>query len=164
MATATTPQRVWLSSRREVAPTVVGLIARSRRMIRIADIDLSAFALEALAVCQALERFLLSHYQAHVRLLADSNVWSEQRGARLHLLQRRFSHALEIRIAAVDDPVGDDSYLLGDDSDMLSLRPTAHAIGDLWRNNSPHVQPWAMAFERRWHAASHSLPATPLGL
>jgi len=143
---------------------VVGLIARARRMIRIADIDLSGFALGALPVCQALERFLLSHYQAHVRLLADSNVWNEKHGARLHLLQRRFSHALEIRIAAVDDPVGEDSYLLVDDSDMLSLCPTAHAIGDLWRNNSPHAQPWATAFERRWHAASHSLPATPLGL
>ncbi len=163
-ATTSTPQRVWLSSRREVAPMVVALISRAQRMIRIADVDLSPFALAAMPVCEALARFLISHYQGRVRLLADSNSWNERHGARLQVLQRRFSHSLEVRIAAVDDPVGDDSYLLADDGDMLSLRPTARALGDLWRNNAPHAQPWAMAFERRWHAASHSLPATPLGL
>jgi hypothetical protein len=126
--------------------------------------DLSPFDLSAAAAVERIERFLLAHRSARVRLLLDDVSWLESDASRLKLLHRHFSHAIEMRVASEDDPVGDDGCLMADTQHLLLLAPSAQGIGDVWLNNEPHVQPWAATFDRRWEAAAHNLPVAPLGL
>ena len=46
----------------------------------------------------------------------------------------------------------------------LELRATRTTSGALWLHHKPHAQPLIAAFDRRWNAAGHNLPASPLGL
>jgi hypothetical protein len=160
----TVPERALITSRAETHEAVLIALGIARRSVRGLHRDLSVFDLGSVVAEASLHRLLLSHRLARVQLLVDDVVWLETRAPRLRALQRLFPHALELRVAAEDDPVGDDACLLVDDHVALQLRPTASARGDLWLNNKPHAQPLAAAFERRWNAGGHNLAVMPLGL
>ena len=108
------------------------------------------FNLSSIDATEALSRLLLGSRNARVRLLVDDPAWLDTGAARLRLLQQRFPHALELRVASQDDPVGDDAQVLADDHAALELRPTPAARGDLWLHNKPHAQTRIAAFDRRW--------------
>ncbi|MGZ8256005.1 MAG: DUF7931 domain-containing protein [Burkholderiaceae bacterium] len=158
------PQRVLITSRAELHQAVALAVRVSRRTLRFLHRDLSVFDLSSIEATEAISRLLLADRNARVRLLADDPAWLDTQAARLRLLHRRFPHALELRVASRDDPVGDDAHALGDDHATLDLRPTPTARGDIWLHNKPHAQPRIAAFDRRWEAASHNLPVSPLGL
>jgi hypothetical protein len=158
------PQRALVSSRAETHEAVLLAIRSATRTLRCLHLDLSLFDLASPEAIERMAALLLAHRSARVRLLVDDATWLDMRAARLRALQQRFPHALELRIAAHDDPVGDDAYLLADDGVALDMKPTAQARGDLWLNNKPHAQPLIAAFDRRWEAAAHNLPVVPLGL
>lgn len=158
------PQRVLIDSREELHQAVGLAIRATRRTLRILHRDLAVFDLASIASIEALERLLLAARSARVRLLADDPRWLEAGAARLRRLQQRFPHALEMRIASEDDPVGDEAAVLADDHLALELRPTLATQGDLRIHNKPHAQPLIAAFDRRWDAAAHNLPVSPLGL
>ena len=164
MLTRGTPERALITSRAETHEAVLIALGVAERTIRCLHRDLALFDLGSVAVEERLHRLLLSHRSARVRLLVDEAAWLESRAPRLRALQRQFPHALEMRVAASDDPVGDDACLLADDHAALDLKPTSVARGDLWVHNKPHVQPLAAAFERRWNASGHNLAVVPLGL
>lgn len=158
------PQRVLITSREELHQAVAVALRVARRTLRVLHRDLSVFDLSSIDATEAISRLLLGDRLARVRMLVDDPAWLDTRAARLRLLQQRFPHALELRAASPDDPVGDDALVLGDDHATLDLRPTPVARGDLWLHNKPHAQPSIAAFDRRWEAASHNLPVSPLGL
>jgi hypothetical protein len=158
------PQRALITSRTETHEAVRIALGLARRDVRCLHHDLSVFDLGSVAVEGSLHRLLISHRSSRVRLLVDDADWLDTRAPRLRALQRAFPHALEIRLASTDDPVGDDACLLVDDQIALQLKPTASARGDLWLHNKPHVQPLAAAFERRWECGGHNLAVVPLGL
>lgn len=158
------PQRALITSRAETREAVLIALAAAHRVVRCLHRDLSVFELSSVAVTDALQRVLLTDRSARVRLLVDDTSWLDQRAARLRLLQQRFPHALEMRAASVDDPVGDDSAILVDSAAALRLEATPLARGDLWLNNAPHAQPMIAHFDRRWEAGAHNLPVMPLGL
>lgn len=158
------PQRVLINSREELHQAVGVAIRASRRTLRVLHRDLAVFNLASLDAIEGLGRLLLGSRSARVRLLVDDAHWLETGAARLRLLQQRFPHALEMRVASPDDPVGDDAGMLADDHLALELRPTAAARGDLWIHNKPHAQPLIAAFDRRWEAGAHNLAVIPLGL
>lgn len=158
------PQRVLITSRAELRDAVGVAIRVSRRTLRFMHRDLSVFDVGSVDVTEALAQLLLGHRSARVRMLVDDPAWLETRVARLRLLQQRFPHALELRVASVDDPVGDDACVLADDHAALDLRPTTTARGDLWLHNQPHAQPRIAAFDRRWEAGAHNMAVFPLGL
>lgn len=158
------PQRVLITSRKELHQAVDVAIRVARRTLRFLHRDMAVFDLSTTDATVALSRLLLADRNARVRVLVDDPAWLETRAARLRLLQQRFPHALELRVASQDDPVGDDAHALADDHAALDLRPTPTAEGDLWLHNKPHAQPRIAAFDRRWDAAAHNLPVAPLGL
>jgi hypothetical protein len=158
------PQRVLITSREELRQAVEVAIRTSRRTLRILHRDLTVFDLSSVDATEGLRRLLLGSRGARVRLLVDDPHWLEAGAARLRLLQQRFPHALEMRAASPDDPVGDDAGILADDHLALELRPTATARGHLWIHNKPHAQPLIAAFDRRWDAGAHNLAVVPLGL
>lgn len=158
------PQRVLITSRGELHDAVLVAIQVGRRTLRFLHRDLSAFDVASVDATEALTRLLLGHRNARVRMLVDDPVWLDTRAARLRLLQQRFPHALELRVASTDDPVGDEACVLADDHAALDLRPTPTARGDLWLHNKPHAQPLIAAFDRRWDAGAHNLAVFPLGL
>ncbi len=158
------PERALITSRAETHEGVLIALGVAERTIRCLHRDLALFDLGSVAAQERLQRLLLSHRSARVRLLVDDATWLESQAPRLRALQRRFPHALEMRVAAADDPVGDDAVLLADDHAVLELKPTIVARGDLWLHNKPHAQPLAAAFERRWNAGGHNLAVVPLGL
>lgn len=158
------PQRVLITSQDELHESVWIALRLARRKVRCLQRDLSVFELASLAATEALTQLLLGHRNARVRLLVDDPAWLETRAARLRLLQQRFPHALELRVASADDPVGDDACVLADDHAALQLSPTPTARGDLWVRNKPHAQPLIAAFDRRWDAGAHNLAVVPLGL
>lgn len=158
------PQRVLITSRAELHQAVGVAVRIARRTLRCMHRDLSVFDLSSIDATEAISHLLLADRNARVRMLADDPAWLDTRAARLRLLQRRFPHALELRVASQDDPVGDDAQVLADEHATLDLRPTPTARGDLWLHNKPHAQPRIAAFDRRWEAASHNLPISPLGL
>ncbi|HET9023680.1 MAG TPA: hypothetical protein VFN64_03850 [Burkholderiaceae bacterium] len=159
-----TPQRVLIASRDELYEAVRVALRVGTRSVRVLHRDLSVFDLTSPEVIEALRRMVLGHRSARVRMLVDDAAWLESRAARLRLLQRRFAHALELRVASTEDPVGDDAWVLVDDHVSLELRPTSTASGNLWLHHKPHAQPLLAAFDRRWAAAGHNLPVSPLGL
>ena len=158
------PQRTLITSRAETQAAVVQAIESATRRVLCIHSDLSIFDLARTEVVGLMSKFLLAHRSARVRLLVDDAVWLDTRAARLRALQLRFPLALEMRVASLDDPVGDDATLIADDATVLDMKPTAQARGDLWLNNKPHAQPLIAAFARRWEAAAHNLPVVPLGL
>jgi hypothetical protein len=158
------PQRALITSRAETVEATLLALALARRTVRCQQRDLSPFDLAGRAAEGELRRLLLAHRQARVRLLVDDATWLETRAPRLRALQRQFSHALELRVAAADDPVGDDAVLLVDDHIALELKPSATARGDVWLHHPARVQPLAAAFDRRWESGGHNLAVAPLGL
>jgi hypothetical protein len=158
------PQRALITSREELHAAVLVALRVAKRSVRVLHRDMSVFGLSALESSDALLQLLLGHRAACVRLLVDDASWLETRAPRLRLLQRRFPHALELRVASTGDPVGDDAVLLADDHTTLELKPTPAPTGDLWLHHRPHAQPRLSSFERRWEAGGHNLPVAPLGL
>ena len=158
------PQRTLITSRAETQAAVLRTIEAATRRVLCLHSDLSIFDLSRTEVADLLAKFLLAHRSARARLLVDDSIWLDTRAARLRALQRRFPLALEMRVASLDDPVGDDAMLIADDATVLNMQPTPQARGDLWLNNKPHAQPLIAAFDRRWERAAHNLPVVPLGL
>lgn len=158
------PQRALVTSRAETHDAVLIAIRAATRMLRGLQRDLALFDLTSVESTERMAAVLLAHRSARIRLLVDDPTWLDMHAARLRALQQRFPHALELRVASIDDPVGDDASLIADDAVVLDMKPTSHARGDLWLNNKPHAQPLISAFDRRWEAAAHNLPVAPLGL
>jgi hypothetical protein len=158
------PQRVLIGSRAELEAALLLLIGRARRQLRIAAADLSALSLGNLQPVTAMRTALLAHPGNRIHLLVDDMTWLDTRAPRLRGLQRDFPHALLIRCADSQDPVGHDVVAIGDDRDALRLQPTVGVVGELWCHHSPFAQPLLAEFDRRWEHASHNQPAQPLGL
>jgi hypothetical protein len=158
------PQRLLISSRAELEAAVSLLIGRARRQLRFAAADLSVLALADVRPVAALRAVLLAHPGNRVHLLVDDMGWLDTRAPRLRALQRDFSHALLIRCADPQDPVGQDIVGLGDEIDALRLQPTVGIVGEMWCHHGPFAQPLISEFDRRWEHASHNLPSQPLGL
>jgi hypothetical protein len=158
------PQRVLIGSRAELEAALLLLIGRARRQLRIAAADLSVLSLGNLQPVTAMRTALLAHPGNRIHLLVDDMTWLDTRAPRLRGLQRDFPHALLIRCADSQDPVGHDVVAIGDDRDALRLQPTVGVVGELWCHHSPFAQPLLAEFDRRWEHASHNQPAQPLGL
>lgn len=158
------PQRTLITSRAETQAAVLQAIKVATRQLLCLHSDLSMFDLSRSEIVDLLAKFLHAHRGARIRLLVDDASWLDTGAARLRALQRQYPLALEMRVASLDDPVGDDATLIADDAHVLDMRPTTQARGDLWLNHKPHAQPLVAAFNRRWDAASHNMPVVPLGL
>ena len=158
------PQRMLIGSRADLQAALLHLIGRARRQLRFAAADLSALALGDERPATALREMLLGRPGNRIRLLVDDMAWLDARAPRLRSLQRDFSHALLIRCADVQDPVGHEVVAIGDDADALRLQPTVGIVGELWCHHGPFAQPLASEFDRRWEHASHDQPSQPLGL
>jgi hypothetical protein len=158
------PQRVVLQSRADIAHAVLGVLRRARRELCCLHHDLSPFELAQPATVNALYAFLHHSRMARLRVLVDETDWLDTHAARLRSLHRQLAHAIEMRRAIADDPVGEDAALIADDAHVLVLSRSAHGVGEIWFNSRPRVQPLLVGFARRWDAGAHNLPASPLGL
>lgn len=158
------PQRLLITSRGELEASLLLLIGRARRQLRFAAADLSVLALADVRPAAALREVLLAHPGNRIHVLVDDMAWLDTRAPRLRALQRDFSHALLIRSADAQDPVGHDVVALGDSIDALRLQPTIGIVGEMWCHHAPFAQPLISEFDRRWEHASHNRPAQPLGL
>jgi hypothetical protein len=130
----------------------------------VAAADLSVLPLGSVHAVTAMRAVLLAHPRNRIHLLVDDMTWLDAHVPRLRNLQRDFSHALRIRCADPQDPVGHDVVALGDDLDALRLQPTIGVVGEMWCRNGPFAQPLLAEFDRRWEHASHDQPSQPLGL
>ena len=158
------PERALITSQADCGDAVRIVLGSATRLLRAIHADLSLFDLSSVANVQQLERLLLGHRSARVRLLVDRSEWLESRSARLRLLQRHYSHALELRVASTDDPVGDEACVIADNHSVVNLQPSEHVRGDLWVHHEPRVKAIAATFDRRWEVAAHNLAVVPLGL
>jgi len=158
------PQRLLISSRADLEAALLLLIGRTRRQLRMAAADLSVLALGDLRPVTAMRDVLVVHPSNRIHLLVDDMVWLDTRAPRLRSLQRDFSHALLIRCADAQDPVGHDVVAIGDDLDALRLQPTAAVLGEMWCHHGSFAQPLITEFDRRWEHATHNQPSQPLGL
>ena len=163
-ARSDTPQRVLLGSRAETDSALLGVLGIAQREVRIMARDLALFGLDRREVVESFERLLLVNRRARVRLLADDMQWLDTRAPRLKRLQRSFTHALQLRVAAGEDAVGDEACVLVDSDTSLRLEHTARALGEVWLHNETRLQPLGASFERRWDTAAHDLAVAPLGL
>lgn len=150
-ARSDTPQRVLLGGRDEVRAALLGVLGAAQREVRIMARDLSVFALDQREIIATFEQLLVSNRRARARL-DPLDVVGQQ------------PHALQIRVAAHEDAVGDEACLLVDSDTSLRLEHTARARGEVWLHNETRLQPLGAIFERRWDAAAHDLAVAPLGL
>jgi hypothetical protein len=158
------PERSLVDSKAGLARTVDRLLALPARSLRIASPDGSLFDLASRRLVDAMERLLLADRLAQIRILVDDPAWIEAKAARLKLLQRRFPHALLLRTACVDDPVGEEGQMLADDLHRLVVKPGRLIAAELWLNNRPQAQAVLAEFDRRWTCAAHNMAVHPLGL
>lgn len=159
-----TPQRRLIGSRDELARAVRDLLPRTSRTVRCCCADGSVFGLLHSEVVDLLGRCMLRDARARVMVLIDDPSWIDSSAARFKALQRRFAHALRVRAANPDDPVGEVIQLLVDDDHFIELEPARITTGELWLNNPLQMQQRVRDFDRRWEMASHDLPVEPLGL
>jgi hypothetical protein len=158
------PQRQLITSRAQLADALPGLLSLARHSVRCCAHDGAVFNLGTTAVVDLLGQLVLTHRDLAVRVLVDDPQWIETAAPRFKTLQRRFAHAVQLRAANPQDPVGADMQLLVDDRHGLLLRPTVLTSGELWLASPHRVQPLTVDFDRRWAAAAHDLPVAPLGL
>lgn len=158
------PQRGTVTGLTAIAAQVPVLLAAGRQRLRCADRDLSLFALSSRATVEALKTFLLARPTARVQCLVDDPAWLERRAARLRELQRLLPHALELRIAATDDPVGGDRFVAIDTGWLLDACKADTTAAAVLTDGATRVRAALASFERRWHAAGHNLPSSQLGL
>ena len=158
------PVKMLVGSRAELDGAVLMVLGAARHIVRCAAADLSIFSLARPTAIDVLRALLVSNRINTVRLLVDDPAWIESRGGRLKLLQRGFSHALQIRVADREDAVGVDRLILGDDCHALQLRDAPIIHGELWLHHRPYAQPLLAAYDRRWDRAAHNIAVTPLGL
>lgn len=159
-----TPQRQLITSRADLADALPSLLSLARHSVRCCAADGAAFNLGTMAVVDLLGQLVLAHRGLVVRVLVDDPQWIETAAPRFKALQRRLAHAVQVRAANPQDPVGADIQLLVDDRHGLVLRSTVLTSGELWLSSAHRVQPLAVDFDRRWAAAAHDLPVAPLGL
>ncbi|MGE5336233.1 MAG: hypothetical protein ACM3PU_00300 [Gemmatimonadota bacterium] len=159
-----TPVKMLVGSRADLDSAVLMLLGAARRTVRCASSDLSVFGLAGRAGTDLMRALLLANPANTVRLLVDDLSWIETHAARIKLLQRDFAHALQIRIADREDPVGTDRVLIGDDRHALQLRDAPVVHGELWLHHAAFVQPVLTGFDRRWDRAAHNVAVDPLGL
>lgn len=158
------PQRTLIGSRADLEAALLVMITRARQRLRFAAVDLSVLALGEVRPVAALRAVLLADAYNRIQLLVDDMAWLDTRAPRLRGLQRDFPHALLIRCADPQDPVGHDVVAIGDDRDALRLQPTIGILGEMWCHHGPFAQPLGTEFDRRWEHASHNQPSQPLGL
>lgn len=158
------PQRLLIGSRAELEAALLLVVARARRELRLAAADLSVLRPGDPRPVAAMRELLLADATNRIHLLVDDMTWLDTRAPRLRQLQRDFSHALLVRCADPQDPVGHDVVAIGDDRDALRLQPTVGILGELWCHHGPFAQPLLAEFRRRWEHASHNQPSQPLGL
>ncbi len=158
------PVKMLIGSRAELGTAVLMALGAAHHTVRCASADLSIFGLAERAPVDMLRTILLANRVNSVRLLVDDPTWIESHGGRLKLLQRDFSHSLQIRIADREDAIGGDRLMLADDCHALQLRDTPIIRGELWLHHRPYTQPLLTAFDRRWDRAAHNIAVTPLGL
>lgn len=159
-----TPQRQLINSRAQLTEAVLGLLSRAQHSVRCCAYDGAVFDLGSTAVVDLLGHLVLDHRDLIVRILVDDPQWLETAAPRFKTLRRRLTHAVQLRAANSQDPVGADMQVLIDDRHALMLQPTVLTHGELWLASAHRVQPMAADFERRWAAAAHDLPVAPLGL
>lgn len=143
---------------------VRAMLAAGRHRFICADRDLAHFELASRASVDALKTFLLARRAARVQLLVDDVEWLEHRADRLRALQRLLPHALELRCAAADDPVGTDSFATIDALWLLDAAAAANTGTASLTDDRGLVQAAIARFERRWQMAGYNLPASLLGL
>lgn len=158
------PQRTLIGSREQLARAISDVLTLATRIVRCCSHDGSAFGLGSSAVTDAFAALVHSHRAAQVRVLVDDAHWLESSAPRLKALQRQLPHALLLRQASTEDPVGTDLQLIVDDHHCLQLQQGALVSGELWVSNESRASPLRADFDRRWDAASHNLPVSPLGL
>ncbi len=158
------PVRIPIGAHAELDAAVLMLLGATRRELRCAASDLSAFGLASRTVTELLRALLLADRAHSVQLLADDAGWIEAHAPRLKLLQRQFPHSLLIRVADRDDAVGAERVMIGDDRHALVLLEAPIAHGELQLNHRAFAQPLLAAFVRRWDRAAHNLAVAPLGL
>jgi hypothetical protein len=163
-APADPPQRLLIGSRADLEAALLLLVSRARRQLRMAAADLAVLGPGGVRPVAAMRGLLTAHPDNRIHLLVDDMAWLDTRAPRLRSLQRDFSHALLIRCADAQDPVGQDVVAIGDDLDALRLQPTVGILGEMWCHNGPFAQPLISEFARRWEHASHNQPSQPLGL
>jgi hypothetical protein len=122
------------------------------------------FAPSRRTTVEHLHRLLLGDPRAEVLLLVDDATWLDRDAPRLRLLQRQFPHALKLRCAPADDPVGTDRCALFDATHLIEVRRTRHGIAEQAVMQPGRAAVLRRSFDRRWQAAAHDLPVVPLGL
>lgn len=147
-----------------IAAQVQAMLAVGRQRLICADRDLAIFGLSSKTTVEALKAFLLARRMARVQCLVDDVEWLERRADRLRLLQRLLPHALELRIAAADDPVGSDSFVAIDALWLLDASTANTTATAALTDERSRVQAAIAGFDRRWQMAGHNLPVSLLGL
>jgi len=159
-----TALRRTIASRAELAQALLELAGRARRAVRCCSYDAAVFALDAAPLVAALDRLARDSRGARVQVLVEDPLWIETRAPRFKAMRRRLCHAVQVRAASDQDPLGDTVLWLVDDRHGLLLEPGPIVAGELWFDHQQFVRPMLAEFDRRWAAAAHDLPVVPLGL
>lgn len=158
------PRRITIASHAELRTAVQDLLARAHLEVCAAHRSLALLGLGELKLVEALRVLLARGPRARVRLLADDGDWLERKAPRLRSLQRDYSHALQFRLSAQTEKVGDAALLIVDARSYLQLASSAYPRGVLAFDAPAEARGLQQDFERRWEAAGYDLPAQPLGL
>jgi len=153
-----------LHSAGDLAEACASLLARGTREVCCADRDGRLFELSSAAVVARLHALVCTHRRAAILLLVDDGDWVARDAARLNRLHRSFSHAVRVRLASPDDPVGDARFLVVDQRHAIDARPTRHGAAVLAVESPALASRLRRSFEHRWERARYDLSVTPLGL
>jgi hypothetical protein len=153
-------------SRAEFDAQVLASVGSAQREVWLADADFARWPLNATAIEDALQSFLLASRANRVHLIAATPNHLTQQAPRFMRLLRLFGHAMVCR--QVPEQVAqrfaeDCSFVIVDRARMVRRfhRDTMRGVAEFHPNA---VGPWVDQFQSLWDEATPGISATTLGL
>lgn len=139
------------------------VIAQAQQELRIFDRDLWRMQLEQKATVAALEAFLSGSRDNRLRIVIHDTSHMERYCPRLHALQHRHIHALEIRRSPDELRHLAEAYVLADRHHGVLRHHGDHPRGKLILHSTDEIHPWWQRFDELWaHASPWSASRTGL--
>jgi hypothetical protein len=158
------PHHERIEGMKEYTAAIDRVLAFAQRGVRIFDRDLEHLGYNAPGRIELLRAFLLAHRSSRLQIVVHEIAYLEGRCPRLALLQKQFSHAVQIHQTLEHARHASDPLVLVDDAHYLHRFHMDDSRALLALADPHGAEPLLHRFNEIWEASRPALSATTLGL
>lgn len=158
------PHHERIEGMKDYVAAIDRVLAFAQRSVRIFDRDLEHQGYNAPERVELLRGFLLAHRGNRLQIVVHDVAYLEGRCPRIALLQKHFSHAVQIHQTLEHARHAADPLLLADDAHYLHRFHMDGSRALLALADPQGAEPLLHRFNEIWEASRPALSATTLGL